>query len=59
MDCQFLVSVVYIDTKSIEDFAKYLLTSEHSFKTVYLMWESKINNPDMSSVYFYDCFFRE
>lgn len=36
MDYQFLISVVYIDTKGIEDFAKYVLTSEHSFKAVYL-----------------------
>lgn len=41
MDYQFLIFVVYIDTKGIEDFAKYVLTSEHSFKTVYLCGNQK------------------
>ena len=41
MDYQFSISVVYIDTKGIEDVAECVLTYEHSFKTVYLCGNQK------------------
>lgn len=41
MDSQFSISVVYIDTKGIEDVAECVLTYEHSFKIVYLRGNQK------------------
>ena len=55
MDYQFSISVVYIDTKGIEDVAECVLTYEHSFKTVYLCGNQKSKTYEHSFKTVYLC----